>query len=73
MALIRKIEQVSFKDPHTGNYLDVVVCDGYIEISINDSKEEKISLELEDWKSLDKEIRKIFKELKDEKSNNSGK
>ena len=73
MALIRKIEQVSFKDPHTGNYLDVVVCDGYIEISINDSKEEKISLELEDWKSLDKEIRKIFKELKNEKSNNSGK
>lgn len=71
MALIRKIEQVSFKDPHSENYLDVAVCDGYIEISINDSKEEKISLELEDWKSLDREIRKIFKELKDEKSNNS--
>ena len=72
MTLIRKIEQVSFKDPNTGNYLDIVVCDGYIDISVNDSKDERISLDLEDWKSLDKEVRKIFKELENEKSNNSG-
>ena len=72
MTLVRKIEQVSFKDPNTGNYLDIVVCDGYIDISVNDSKDERISLDLEDWKSLDKEVRKIFKELENEKGNNSG-
>ena len=72
MTLVRKIEQVSFKDPNTGNYLDIVVCDGYIDISVNDSKDERISLDLEDWKSLDREVRKIFKELENEKGNNSG-
>jgi hypothetical protein len=62
MALTRKIEQISFKDEN-GVYLDVNVCDDYVEISINESKE-KISLTLEDWKSIDKEIRRIFKDMK---------
>jgi hypothetical protein len=62
MALTRKIEQISFKDEN-GVYLDVNVCDDYVEISINESKE-KISLTLEDWKNIDKEIRRIFKDGK---------
>jgi hypothetical protein len=63
MALIRRIEQLSFKDEN-GTYLDIVVCEDYIEVSINDSKEEKISLTLEDWSQVDKEIRRIFKDMK---------
>lgn len=63
MALTRKIEQISFKD-ESGTYLDIAVCDGYIEVSINDSKEEKMSFTLEDWSQLDKEIRRIFKDMK---------
>lgn len=62
MALTRKIEQISFKDEN-GVYLDVNVCDDYVEISINESKE-KISLTLQDWKNIDKEIRRIFKDMK---------
>jgi hypothetical protein len=62
MALTRKIEQISFKDEN-GVYLDVNVCDDYVEISIDGSKE-KISLTLEDWKNIDKEIRRIFKDVK---------
>jgi hypothetical protein len=62
MSLIRKIEELSFKDEE-GNYFDVSVHDGYIEISINDSKEDRMGLTLEDWKYLDKEIRSIFKDM----------
>ena len=62
MTLTRKIEQISFKDEN-GVYLDVNVCDDYVEISIDESKE-KISLTLEDWKNIDKEIRRIFKDMK---------
>ena len=63
MPLTRKIEEISFRD-ETGNYLDVKVCEGYIEVSINDSKDDRIGLTLEDWKQLDKEIRRIFKDIK---------
>jgi hypothetical protein len=62
MSLTRKIEELSFRD-EVGNYFDVSVHDGYIEISINDSKEDRMGLTLEDWKYLDKEIRSIFKDM----------
>jgi hypothetical protein len=62
MSLTRKIEELSFRDEE-GNYFDVSVHDGYIEISINDSKEDRMGLTLEDWKYLDKEIRSIFKDM----------
>lgn len=71
MSLIRKIEQISFKDSNTGNYLDIVVNEGYLDISINDDKEAKLSIDLEDWGKIDKEIRNIFTELESE-DNNSG-
>jgi hypothetical protein len=63
MPLTRKIEEISFRD-ETGNYLDVKVNEDYIEVSINDSKNDRIGLTLEDWKQLDKEIRRIFKDIK---------
>ena len=63
MTLTRKIEEMSFRD-ETGNYLDVKVNEDYIEVSINDSKNDRIGLTLEDWKQLDKEIRRIFKDIK---------
>lgn len=66
MALTRKIEQISFKD-ESGTYLDIVVCEDYIELSINDSKEEKMSFTLEEWSQLDREIRRIFKDMKNAK------
>jgi hypothetical protein len=62
MALKRKIEQISFKDEN-GNYLDVTVCDGYIEVAVDDNKEHRISLTLDDWKSIDKEVRRLFKDM----------
>jgi hypothetical protein len=65
MVLTRKIEEISFKDER-GNYFDVVVHEGYIEIAINDSKEDRMGLTLEDWKYLDKEIRRIFKDMNKE-------
>ena len=65
MSLTRKIEELSFRDEE-GNYFDVSVHDGYIEISINDSKEDRMGLTLEDWKYLDKEIRRIFKDMNKE-------
>jgi len=66
VALIRKIEELSFRDGE-GNYFDVSVHDGYIEISINDSKEDRMGLTLEDWKYLDKGVRRIFKDMEGEK------
>ena len=66
MALTRKIEELSLRDER-GNYFDVSVHDGYIEISINDSKEDRMALTLEDWKYLDKEVRRIFKDMEGEK------
>jgi hypothetical protein len=66
MSLTRKIEEISFKDEQ-GKYFDVSVHDGYIEIAINDSKEDRMGLTLEDWKYLDKEIRRIFKDMDKEK------
>lgn len=66
MALTRKIEELSLRD-EGGNYFDVSVHDGYIEISINDSKEDRMALTLEDWKYLDKEVRRIFKDMEGEK------
>ncbi len=65
MSLTRKIEEISFKDEQ-GKYFDVSVHDGYIEIAINDSKEDRMGLTLEDWKYLDKEIRRIFKDMNKE-------
>ena len=62
MPLTRKIEEISFRDEQ-GNYLDVKVCEGYIEVAINDSKDDRMGLTLEDWKQLDKEIRGIFKDI----------
>jgi hypothetical protein len=62
MALQRKIEQISFKDEN-GKYLDVTVCDGYIEISIDDQMDHRMSLSLDDWKSIDKEVRRLFKDM----------
>jgi hypothetical protein len=62
MALTRKIEEISFKD-ESGQYLDVSVHDGYIEVAINNSKEDRMAFTLEDWNVLDKEIRKIFKDM----------
>lgn len=62
MPLTRKIEEISFRD-EVGNYLDVKVCEGYIEVAINDSKDDRMGLTLEDWKQLDKEIRRIFKDI----------
>lgn len=64
MSLTRKIEEISFRD-EVGNYLDVRVCEGYIEIAINDSKDDRMGLTLEDWKQLDKEIRRIFKDMEE--------
>jgi hypothetical protein len=78
MALTRKIEEISFRDEE-GNYFDVAVHDGYIEISINDSKDDRMNLTLDEWKCMDKEIRNIFKDMdggskKDnDESNNSRK
>ena len=66
MSLTRKIEEISFKDEQ-GKYFDVSVHDGYIEIALNDSKEDRMGLTLEDWKYLDKEIRRIFKDMDKEK------
>lgn len=68
MSLTRKIEEISFKD-EGGKYFDVSVHDGYIEIAINDSKEDRMGLTLEDWKYLDKEIRRIFKDMEGESKN----
>ena len=65
MSLRRKIEEISFKDEE-GNYFDVSVHDGYIEISINDSKENRMGLTLDDWKYLDKEVRRIFRDMEGE-------
>jgi hypothetical protein len=62
MSLTRKIEEVSFQDERN-NYFDVKVHDGYIEVSINDSKDDRMTFNQEDWKQLDREIRKIFKEM----------
>jgi hypothetical protein len=62
MPLTRKIEEISFRD-EGGTYLDVKVCEGYIEVSINASKEDQITFTLDDWNYLDKEIKRIFKEM----------
>lgn len=69
MALQRKIEQISFYDGST--YLDITVCEGYIEMTTNDN--DKISLDLKDWNQVDKEVRKIFKDMrKDERVERAG-
>lgn len=67
MSLTRKIEEISFRDEE-GNYFDVTVHDGYIEIAINDSKQDRMGLTLEDWKYLDREIRRIFKDMQREET-----
>lgn len=63
MSLTIKIEEISFQDEE-GNFLDVKVWEGFIEVSINDSKDDRMSFTLEDWKKFDKEIRRVFKEMK---------
>ena len=62
MALKVKIEEISFKDGN-GVFMDVKVCEGYVEISTNDK--DFIALDLEDWKQIDKEVRRIFKNMEE--------
>jgi hypothetical protein len=62
MTLKVKIEEISFKDGN-GVFMDVKVCEGYVEISTNDK--DFIALDLEDWKQIDKEVRRIFKNMEE--------
>jgi hypothetical protein len=68
MAIKVKIEEVSFNDD-SFNHLDITVYneEHYISLTTNkDDKEPKaLSLNVDDWNVIDKQIRNIFKSFKD--------
>lgn len=62
-----RIEQLSFES--AGQYMDVVVHDGYVDITIGGIENEKFSVELEDWQIITQRVFELLEQEQNLKKN----
>jgi hypothetical protein len=66
-----RIEQLSFES--CGEYMDVQVHDGYVDITIGGVENEKFSVELEDWKIITQRVFELLEQEQNLEKNEKGK
>lgn len=62
-----RVEQLSFES--AGQYMDVVVHDGYVDITIGGIENEKFSVELEDWQIITQRVFELLEQEQNLKKN----
>ena len=53
-----RMEQVSFQSGSA--YMDAVVHDGYLDLTIGGTENEKFSITIEDWEIINQKIRELL-------------
>lgn len=62
-----RVEQLSFES--AGQYMDIVVHDGYVDITIGGIENEKFSVELEDWQIITQRVFELLEQEQNLKKN----